>query len=142
MRFCFTIVCAAILLAGVGCSSGRARVSGKVTLNGKALPNATVVFYPMSDSRTPGPGSSAKTDANGEYSLQPMAGGGSGAVVGKHKVCITAYEGGDEPPSSAPDAVYRKPLVPAKYNDPAKTQLTCEVPAGGTASANFELKSK
>jgi hypothetical protein len=131
-----------VLVAVVGCSSGMAPVSGKVTLDGKALVNATVVFYPISDDKIPGPGSSAKTGPNGEYSLQPMAGNGAGAVVGKHKVCITAYEGDGEVQSSAPDAVFRKPILPAKYSDLAKTELTCDVPAGGRTDANFELKSK
>src|SRR5262245_35566621 len=130
MRFCFTVMCSAILVAVVGCNSGRARVSGKVMLNGQALPNATVVFYPATGEKTPGPGSSGRTNAQGEFTLEPMAGAGSGALVGKHKVCITAYEGNDEPPSSAPDAVFRKPLLPAKYNDPAKTELSFDVPAG------------
>ena len=65
-----------------------------------------------------------------------------GALIGKHKVSITAYEGDVEGESSAPNAtkkVIRKALVPHEYN--VQTKLTFDVPPGGSTSANFELKS-
>ena len=62
-----------------------------------------------------------------------------GAIVGKHKVTITAYEGGGDVPSSAPSSVFRKSIVPPEYNEQSK--LSFEVPSGGSISANFELKS-
>lgn len=127
-------------LCCVGCSgSGVAPVSGKVTLNGKALPHATVVFQP-DGGKEPGPGSTGTTDAEGKFELKSMAGNKPGAAVGKHKVSITAYSGDGEPDSSAPptpDKPFRKPLLPEEYN--AKTKLTFDVPAGGTTSANFDL---
>ena len=63
-----------------------------------------------------------------------------GAMIGKHKVSITAYEGDDGTvPSSGSDMTSRKQLAPARYN--AKTTLTCEVLSGGRADANFDLQS-
>src|SRR5207237_6583689 len=139
MRFRLVIL-VLFVLGLVGCGgSNVAPVSGRVTLDGKALPHATVVFQPDSKEKNPGPGSTGTTDENGNYSLQLMTGNTKGAVVGKHKVSITAYEGGGEAPSSAPDSVFRKALVPAEYN--SNTTLSFEVPSGGSTTANFDLKS-
>jgi len=140
MRFQHLLV--GVVLAAVGCGGGKtASVSGRVTLDGKPLAGATVNFLPDSKEKEPGPGSSAKTDANGNFTLQLQNGKGDGAVIGKHKVAITAFEGDDQPPSSSPkDQFFRKSLVPDRYNGD-KTELWFEVPAGGTSEANFELKS-
>jgi hypothetical protein len=128
-------------MAGVGCGENVAPVSGKVTLDNKPLPNATVIFFPDAGVKIPGPGSKGKTDANGEYSLQLMTKDVRGAIIGKHKVQITAYEGDDGTvPSSGPDMkVFRKILVPDRYN--GNSELTFDVPPGGSTSANFDLKS-
>jgi hypothetical protein len=138
MRVC-TFVVGILFLAG--CSGGSvAPVSGTVKLDGKPLPHATVVFQPDGGGPNPGPGSTGKTDANGHYELQVTTTNARGAVVGKHKVSITAYEGDGEPDSSAPNAtVFRKALVPVEYN--ANTKLTFDVPSGGSTTANFDLTS-
>jgi hypothetical protein len=53
------------LLAALGCSPGKATVSGKVTYNGKAVPGGTVMFRPA-DSRQNAV--SVELDAEGNYS--------------------------------------------------------------------------
>jgi hypothetical protein len=126
-----------LLLAAAGCGPKVAPVSGKVTFDDKPLVNATVIFMPDSDQMNPGPGSKAKTDQDGQFSLELMSGDTKGALVGKHKVSITAYEGDDKIPSSGPDMVFRKLLVPERYN--GRTELTFDVPSGGSTSANFDL---
>lgn len=118
-------------------------VSGVVTLNGKALTNATVLFQPKAtddDNINPGPGSAAQTDAEGKYTLRVVTTGQDGAHVGKHRVEISAFgktretdSGGDQ--RQAP----QRNLVPARYND--KTTLEFDVPSGGTREANFALQS-
>jgi hypothetical protein len=129
-----------LLLALAGCGrSDVAPVSGRVTLDNKPLAQATVVFQPVSQEKNPGPGSVGRTDDKGQFTLQLMTSTTPGAVLGKHKVSITAYEGGNEIPSSGSRPAFRKALVPLKYN--AESQLTFEVPAGGTAGADFDLKS-
>jgi hypothetical protein len=128
-----------LFLAPAGCGPKVAPVSGKVMLDDRPLVNATVIFAPDSEQLNPGPGSKAKTDQNGQFSLELMTGGTKGAIVGKHIVSITAYEGDDKIPSSGHDMVFRKLLVPERYN--AKTELTFDVPPGGSTSANFDLKS-
>jgi hypothetical protein len=140
MRTRYVLV--AILLAA-GCGrSDVAPVSGTVTLNGKPLAHATVVFQPEDEGPNPGPGSTGTTDENGRYQLRLMTTNATGARVGKHRVSITAYAGDAEGDSSAPDTtnkVIRKALVPQEYN--AKTQLTFDVPPGGSTSADFHLTS-
>lgn len=129
------------LVAATGCGSNVAPVSGRITLDEKPLVNATVIFEPDSDLKNPGPGSQGKTDANGEYALQLFTGEAKGAIIGKHVVRITSYEGDDGTvPSSNPnETVFRKSLVDERYN--SKSELKFEVQPGGSTSANFDLKS-
>ena len=66
-----------------------------------------------------------------------MTGGGKGALIGKHKVSITGYEGDDAVPSSGSDMAFHKRIVPDEFNVTSK--LTFDVPPGGTIEANFDL---
>jgi hypothetical protein len=122
----------------VGCGSGKtAPVSGRVTLNGKPLVNASVTFAPVGEkgSQEPGPSSAGKTDADGRYTLELIGGqGGSGAVVGKHKVRI-ALQGELPTSEDRPETLKQLPL---KYN--GQTTLEFDVPAKGTDAADFDLK--
>ena len=138
MRSCIFV--AALALVSTGCGDNVVPVSGRVTLDKKPLANATVIFSPVSDQFNAGPGSRGKTDANGDFTLHLMSKEVPGAVIGKHKVSITAYEGDDGTvQSSGSDMAFRKRLVPAKYN--AKTTLTFDVLPGGNKNANFDLAS-
>ncbi len=131
-----------LLLLVAGCGQSLAPVSGRITLDGKPLANATIIFQPISDDPNPGDGSQGKTDKNGEFTLTLMKEGRAiGAIVGQHKVTITAYEGHDgSVPSSGSDMKFAKRIVPAEYN--ARSTLRFDVPAGGATNANFELKSE
>jgi hypothetical protein len=117
-----------------------APVSGRVTLNGKPLANATISFQPIASEGTknPAPGSTGKTNENGEFTLVG-AKGETGAWVGKHRVVITLLGeevGTDERPPRGGWPLKEK--VPARYNN--DSQETFDVPSGGTTSANFDLK--
>lgn len=128
----------------VGCGSGAkyAPVSGRVTLNGQPLANATVSFQPIAEGKmdAPAPGAIGHTNANGEYTLV-SADGRSGAWVGKHRVSISAVteqvgEGDARPPRGGwPQA----DKVPARYNKDTQEEFT--VPAAGTDKADFALTS-
>ncbi|MBN9517019.1 hypothetical protein J0H58_00645, partial [bacterium] len=72
------------------------------------------------------------TDADGRYRLRTVVGDKGGAAVGKHKVTISLSK---ENPANPEAAV--QDLVPAKYN--VKSDLTFDVPAGGTSQADFKL---
>jgi hypothetical protein len=128
-----------VFAAGCG-GTNFAPVSGRVTLDDRPLPHATIVFHPLSDDPNPGPRSVAKTDKDGRYTLELETRKGMGAVVGWHKVTITAYEGDTgQAPSSGSDMVFSKALVPDEYN--ASSKLKYEVKDGGATNADFDLKS-
>ncbi len=85
MRSLFIVV--AIGLLAVGCGRNNvAPVSGRITLDGKPLMRATIVFQPDSEDKNPGPGAVGKTDMEGRYRLTLMTGKTEGAIIGKHKV--------------------------------------------------------
>ena len=128
----------ALLVLGTGCGGNIAPVSGRITLDGVSLAQASVILTPA---QNPGPGSHATTDKEGRFILQLLNGTAKGAVIGKHKVSVTAYEGdADAVPSSAGGGPFRKALLPLIYN--ADTILTFVVPPGGSDKADFELSSK
>lgn len=139
-RLALSVVLCCFALVGCG-SSGPyelAPVSGVATLNGKAVPYTQIIFQPQgtADNPSPGPGSTAFCDDAGKFELKTVR-GEPGAVVGVHKVQIYAHG----PPKSTAGDVDEGPQVkeafPAKYN--VASQLTFEVPAEGSAAANFEL---
>lgn len=110
-----------------GCSSGDfGTVTGKVTADGKPLPNAMINFFPQPDGRS----SAGRTDENGEYELV-YSRAQKGAVVGEHVVRIsTASEGGDYGENAA------KESIPAKYN--VSSELVEKVSPGSNV-INFDL---
>ena len=126
-----------VVVAGLGCNSLKfAPVSGRVTLNGDPVAGATVSFEPMTDSGggpSP-PGSLGKTNEKGEFTLVGTN-GQNGALVGKHRVRISliAEQEGEERQRGKP--VGEK--LPRKFN--TDSDMTFDVPAGGTTEANFPL---
>ncbi|HZZ81665.1 MAG TPA: hypothetical protein VFE62_24400 [Gemmataceae bacterium] len=124
----------------VGCGGvSTVPVSGKVILDGKPLAGATVTFTPAENKGAPGPSSSGVTDASGQYSLALTTDSNiKGAVVGKHKISISAIEGGTDAPAGA-DPKPRVEKVPAEYN--VNSTRTFDVPPGGTTSADFKIDS-
>jgi hypothetical protein len=134
----------ALLTTSCGSKVKYAPVSGRVTLDGKPLANGYVYFQPVAEAGkavADAPGSSGKTNENGEYVLK-NAEGREGAWVGKHQVRIDAHapqvgEGDERPPRGGWPL---KNKVPTKYNEDSKEFY--EVPPDGTDKANFDLKSK
>jgi hypothetical protein len=100
-------------------------VSGTVKLDGKPLPNASVVFDPEQGSISMG-----RTDDAGHYELR-YSFDEMGAVPGKHTVHIGTGDQSAEPPA--------REVVPAKYNHLSK--LTQEVKPGEN-TIDFDLKSE
>lgn len=153
---CFQWICLFSLVLS-GCGGGdvgpkTVRVSGVVTLHGKALEGAEVRFI---GSNFTGFG---KTNAEGKYELV------QGAVPGNNKIIISKIEGGagitldpeagmdaeqlrtaaasvqaDPTARKADVAKIPKEVVPAEYSDPMKTKLSFPVPESGSSSADFRL---
>jgi len=108
-----------LFLAGCGDSGPeRGEVTGTVTLDGRPLAEATVVFQPAQGSPSYG-----ETDSQGRYRLGYTA-DKPGAVVGKHRVSITTARV-KGPPGEEVEVPER---VPAEYN--SQSEVTREVEPG------------
>ena len=123
-KFCFAaqlqLLLMAVLLAGCGQSGPElAPVSGRVTLDGRPLEMADVVFQP-DDARSPSYG---RTDADGRYELGYKR-GVAGALVGGHNVSI----------SVSSELVARPPRI-------AQSERHAEVEPGNN-EFNFDVKSE
>jgi hypothetical protein len=124
----------AVFLA-LGCGGSRtASVTGKITLDGKPLKNGRVNFQPTGDTVNTGVGSFGRTDANGVYTLTLIDESTAGAIIGKHRVTISAFDKEPDPN----DDRQRGPQdrVPRKYN--IASELTFDVKPGAN-TANFDL---
>jgi hypothetical protein len=106
-------------------------VAGKVTLNGKPVPEAHVSFEP----RAVGPGCYGKTDAQGRFTLQSVLDDEPGAVPGTHVVRITTARDGN-PSDDAAELVGE--VAPPRFLDGSES---FDVPPEGTDRADFELAS-
>jgi len=133
----FVAVCS-LVLCGCGDEFDVAPVSGKVTLDGKPLPDVEVNFQPRGGGGvSPGPGSTGITDAEGRYTLKTSEESPKeGAVPGKHIVTMTLVLAGDADSDAVGGAGGGK--LPAECGDGS---LTFEVTPEGTDSADFDLKS-
>ena len=136
---CFVGIC-----VGCGDKINAVPVSGRVTINGKPLANATVCTNPIAakEGDKPGPGSTGITDENGEFVLRVQATDAEmeGAVPGKVRLVILE-NGGAEPRASNDDSagprVRRK--VPVEYRDGIATY---DIPEEGTDAMNIDIETK
>jgi hypothetical protein len=120
-------------LVVAGCNGqGIAPVSGRITLDGRPLANAVVLFEPNDDRHNPGMGSTGETDAYGRYELRQIQPDRAGALVGRHRVTIRTAVHGKEHNGQE--------LIPRMYNIDSK--LECDVPPSGRQDADFTLSSK
>ena len=128
---------AALLAAWLGgCGSSQPKtlpVTGTVFYRGAAVEGAEVMFM-----ATDGPSARGTTDAQGRFRLMTFK-PGDGAVAGSYKVAVTKRE--EMPDPKQPDSPYKltRDLLPARYRNPAQTDLTAEVKAGQPNDFRFEL---
>ena len=138
MRNRIVALCLAIVLvASAGCGSGKKKtciVRGKVTYDGKVVPNGTITFFP-----TEGPSASGEIQPDGSYTLTTYV-AGDGAVEGAYTVVIVAMrdESGRLPEERNP---LPPPIVPNKYTSAATSDLRAEVKAGEN-TLNFHLEKE
>lgn len=140
------LVGVAVCLAALGCkrSAGppqveKLPVKGVVTLDGKPLAGARVVFQP----NDPGGTAVGRTNESGAYELEAMS-GQSAALQGECKVTISLMlkpDGSPPGPNEAPMAVGAQESLPKKYSFPGSTTLKADVPGGG-GTFDFPLTSK
>jgi hypothetical protein len=145
-RFILGTLAAALAVLGLGCGGGKlVTVEGKVTLDGKPLEGATVLFTPQGNQGRPAQGVTAD---DGSFRLSTSS--EEGAERGEYKVLVTKTTGMLMPGQTAPSAsdldqqgtrqreefakhgfASLRSLLPAVYADPEKTPLRCRVPPDG-----------
>jgi hypothetical protein len=153
------VVVAALAVGAAGCGSGNKTVpvKGTVTLDGKPISLALVMFVPGKEG---GMMAQGVTDKNGEFELTTYK-PNDGALPGDYQVTVTKVEEAptvnvsDLPPNMTPAEIMQKvvPRVMAKraqqkkkpseipefYADGKKSPLLCRVPADG--KVNLALQS-
>ena len=136
VRLNLSFLTPAAVLVFAGCSSGGpeiAHVSGRVTMDGKPLAHATVVFIPE-DGRPAG----ARTDANGNYVLN-FTEGRRGAIPGKNTIRITTLREAEKDEKGKMIVAGSGETIPMQYN--AASTLSFTVEPKKKNIADFDLKS-
>ncbi len=115
-----------LILAGLsGCESSSdlaqtAKVQGMISYQGKPVTTGTVMFIPVAG----GPPATGQIQPDGSYVMKTYF-SADGAVLGEHKVTITALDMGTGLPED--EATEPKPLIPEKYSRDATSGLTATV---------------
>jgi len=126
----------AALSLSAGCGSGGpeiASVSGRVTMDGKPLPDATVLFVPEN-----GRPAGGRTDADGRYSLN-FTEGRLGAIPGKSSVRITTQREAEQDENGKVVRPAATESIAMEYNAASTLSFTVEPKKKNVA--NFDLKS-
>jgi hypothetical protein len=142
----------AFLIAASGCSKSPkidlTPVAGKISLDGKPLSGARLVYY-LHGSNVPGYSVSlGQTDTEGNYKL--MCGAKPGAAPGAYKVTVSRIvtaagvtvnldEGMDLEQLAMQGAA--KESIPERYSDLEKTELTTTVERERADGYDFQLTS-
>lgn len=127
-----------VSLATAGCRKPDiVPVSGRVTFEGKPVPQAILQFNPESR-----PMASGGTDAEGRYSLSTKR-PGDGAYLGRHRVMIVPWRPGqgDDSAEAAAARIRPRPDIPEPYRS-ATSPLSVEVTAKGPNVFDFELATE
>lgn len=138
-------------LAGIVCFGGCGQkengpaISGSVLLDDKPLANARVHF--MAVDKT-GSVNSAKTGANGKFTITPDPRSGRTLTPGSYKVLISKLVDAKGDTLEEEDAAQQEAagklrnVVPPKYNNPDEGVLNATIKAGVNQLEPFQLKSK
>lgn len=161
MKFSFSMACLGLIcLAGIGCGGSGDKwtagqpdtvdASGVVTLDGKPIEGATIVFGPV-DGKYP---ANAISASDGSFSAAAFT-SKPGAVPGKYKVAVTKtiedknakkkkFDPGEDSEHAkdgdGSDVMWTNGL-PEKYKLPSNTPIEIEVPSGGVSDLKIELSS-
>jgi hypothetical protein len=136
-------------LTSSGCGNGRpklVKVTGKVTLDGKPLEGAAIVFQPKASGEKAAfqRPSTGVTDAQGQFVVRTYE-PGDGLPYGEYLVGVQKREvvgqskvdPGDEASSSV--NITYKWVVPKSYADPLGSTLTSNVTSSGMNPSEFAL---
>ena len=123
------------LAACLGCGPATPEVvpvTGKVLLDGQPLTVGRVLTTPSA-----GRGSNGLIGSDGTFELSTF-GQRDGALIGRHKVAVVAYEG----KTGGPEAGLGKLLVPERYTNAETSGLTIDVDANEENTVVLELSSR
>jgi hypothetical protein len=131
LRCAGLFVAVVALVVGCGGDGGWGDVSGTVSYDGTPVEDGAISFIPV-DGKGQGGGGTIK---DGKYTAKVSAGNmkvqiSGSKVVGKKKVYNTP---------DSPEMSVTAEILPPKYSDRDKTELTFEV-APGPSTKNWELK--
>ena len=141
MRACLVLIA---VLAATGCGSKYkvVPVSGTITLNGKPLPDVTILTQPVSqtaENNAPGPGSYGKTDAEGRFTLELQNEPTPGAVPGKCIITVVEKAHSADPTSDVVTREDRRTRIPPEYRE---NSVTYDIPEDGTDAMNIDIDTK
>jgi hypothetical protein len=138
-----------VFLLACGCSRG-SKVTGVVTLDGKPLASAQVVFVPQGGKKADKTlrGASTTTDSDGKFEVRPRKGDKEALKPGKYTVFITRLvdKNGKVPTEEdfgileAEGKLHDE--LKDKFNDQETPQLGVEIKPGDNELKPFDLKSK
>jgi hypothetical protein len=127
-----------MLALETGCGPSRPALlpaEGVVTLDGKPLANAALVFQPKAGGRP----ASARTDASGRFRMGTYT-PQDGVLPGEHAVTITAIESIGPPPAPGSQPEFRW-VTPKRYSRADASGLSATV-AAGSKTFTFDLSSQ
>jgi glycine/D-amino acid oxidase-like deaminating enzyme len=130
-----------LVLLASGCGSGGlVATTGKVTINGNPLPNATVELLPTGD--TPANQKAfGRSDDQGVFTLTNRQ-GKKGLQAGTYKAVVSKRlnpDGSEPDPNAPPIESAATERLPAKYSDPDKTQLEITIEADKPLEIKLEV---
>jgi hypothetical protein len=112
-------------------------VQGRVLLNGKPLPKASVTFMPLLDHFGTESNSNAVTDEDGRFTLTCLYNNQPGAVVGKHVVLVAESPLPDDLRGNVASRLiddYRAKLgnrpIPPQYKSVSQSPIKIEIKEG------------
>jgi hypothetical protein len=130
------------LASVAGCGGGppykTAKVSGKVVCDdGTPIKAASIRLQFVSqadpiDAKTPPKDGTAEIQADGAFDSVSTWKPGDGAILGKHKVCVLAFD----------EKGKFSPAVPEIYRNPKTTPLEVTVSSSGMEPAELKVKKK
>ena len=138
-----------LIVTVCGCSGAKdsplVPAEGIVTLDGKPLSGATVLFIPLEGATLQS--CTGRTDATGRFRLQTMDLQKEGALAGSYKVVVSKKVNPDgtdfvPKPDEDPMLAAYKELLPRPYHDDAQSTLEITIPETGTDKIELKLSSK
>jgi hypothetical protein len=128
-------VVVAVLAAVMGCGkSDTVMVTGTITMNGKPVDQAQVMFNPKTGRYCEG-----VTDATGHFTLA-TAKPGDGAAPGEYVITLAEYYPPDKPPALPRGGGLLPSRFPTKYADPAQSPLKATVERGKKNDFPIDVK--